>query len=223
MAQLTVIQEFPAPGRGAADLAWGAGLLWNADFASASIFGLDKEHVQIQKKLHCPGRLSGLTWGEQVLWQVVHGEGQIFRINPATRDIDQMLWVKEYGWLAGLTWDGQRLWVVAQQQGKLLGINPESGQVERQLPIPVAGGGLDYAGGYFWLGFPNRMIFDASNQSFEWVGKQPAYALGKISAEDGQLVEMYELNFLPMGVVWVEGRVWLTNSRAGTLSVAKIE
>ena len=117
MTKLIVVDERAAPGRSPAGLAWDGELLWNADYAAGSLFGLDPSNGSVVDSLLCPGVLSGLTWDGSALWQGILDEGWLRKINPKTHDYDRTIVVSDHGRLAGVTWDGQRLWAVSQQRG----------------------------------------------------------------------------------------------------------
>ncbi len=221
--QLVEIEEsYVAPGRGPAGLAWNGRFLFHADYREGKIFQLDAQNGQVVGSFICPGVLSGLAWDGRSLWQAILDEGWLRRINPETHDFDQTVVVPEAGWLSGVAWDGQRLWAVSQQQGKLFAIDAESGQVLRTLPCPVAGGGLAFHDGMLWLGAPDRMRFDAQAQQFEWVGEADKFVLVQIDTTDGREIGRFPLTFLPMGVAWINGALWLSQSQAHKLHRARL-
>ena len=226
MTTLTIIQELTAPGRAPAGLAWDGAHLWNADYGAARIFRLDigelaASSLAATDELLCPGTLSGTTWDGHSLWQAIHNDGVLRRLNPAAHDIDLDLPIN-HGWLTGLAWDGRLFWAAAQQQGQLLAIDPQNGQVQRALPAPVAAGGLDFHDGYLWLGFPDRMTYDPVSESFDWAAGRMHFALAQIDPADGREVNRFPLDFLPMGVAWVGDTLWLAHTRQRKLLQAKL-
>jgi len=193
-------------------LAWDGRLLWNADFTAGRIFAVDPGSGEVVRSLVCPGNLSGLAWDGRSLWQSLHEEGMLRRINPETNDFDQTIPLADHGWLSGVAWDGLHLWTVSQQKGELLAVERDSGRVVRTLPVPVAGGGLDYHEGYLWLSVAYPMVFDEKYQQFDWQGDERMFGLVQIDPGDGRKVARHEAQHLYMGVAWVEGDIWLAHT-----------
>jgi hypothetical protein len=204
-------------------LAWDGEFLWNADYSTALIFCLDPQTAQPIRGLPCPGTLSGLAWDGRSLWQVMHGEGHIRRINPESGDIDHTLLLEDQGWLSGVAWDGVSLWVVSQQKGVLFALDPESGQIKRTLPAPVAAGGLTWHDGSLWLAYPYSMAFSEEYDAFEWQGEERRYALARLEPASGAELDRTELDFLPLGLAWVKGDLWLSHAGAFRLYRASLD
>jgi outer membrane protein assembly factor BamB len=222
MAHLTLTTTFDAPGRGPAGLAWDGRALWNADYMDGAIFRIDPATGRQTGALVCPGNLSGLAWDGRALWQSLHDAGWLRRVNPETNDFDQTIVVHDYGWLSGLAWDGRHLWAVSQQMGQLVALDSETGEVVRAIPAPVAGGGLAFHDGALWLGLAYPMMFDERAEQFEWVGDEQNYAVLQLDPANGREIGRYALDFLPMGLAWVDGALWLSHAGRRKLYQARL-
>jgi hypothetical protein len=197
--------------------------LWNADYSTALIFCLDPQSGETLRALPCPGTLSGVAWDGRSLWQVMHGDGHIRRINPESGDIDHTLAIEDQGWLSGIAWDGESLWVVSQQKGVLLALDAESGHVRRTLRAPVAAGGLTWHKGSLWLGYPEVMSFNEEYDAFEWQSEERRFRLARLDVATGEAKQMAELEFLPLGLAWVTGDLWLSHAGAARLYAGQWE
>lgn len=222
MPELTIVASYDAPGRGPVGLAWDGRFLWNADYTAGAIFRLDPATGKQLGSLVCPGNLSGLAWDGRALWQSLHEAGWLRRINPETNDFDQTIVVHDYGWLSGLAWDGRHLWAVSQQKGRLVALDIESGDVVHTIPAPVAGGGVAYHDGSLWLGLAYPMTFDEQTEQFEWVGDEQHYAVLQLDPANGREIGRYPLDFLPMGLAWVNGELWLSHAGQRKLHRAQL-
>ena len=220
MSTIRLVDSFAAPGRGPAGLTWDGRHLWHADFHAGRLFRLEREGVRVVDSFICPGVLSGLTWDGRHLWQALVDEGWVRAINPTSHDFDRTIVVADAGRLAGVAWDGQQLWAVSQEQGKLLAIDRERGEVTHTLPVPVAGGGLAYRDGAFWLGAPQAMRFDEETRDFTWMGGERCFVLLQIDAASGRERGRQELDFLPLGITWVREELWLAGG--GRLHRARV-
>jgi glutamine cyclotransferase len=169
MGKVEIIESFESPGSGPVGLCYDGRFLWNSDFSGGKIYRIDPATMENDVVLVCPGNLSGVAWDGRSLWQSLHDGGTLRRINPETNDFDQTIMVWEHGWLAGVAWDGDYLWAVSQQHGKLFKLDRDSGDVLGTIPVPVAGGDLDFYDGSLWLGIAYPMHFDGL----------PAVRLGK--------------------------------------------
>ena len=223
MSNVTILQSYNAPARGPAGLAWDGRALWNTDYSTAKIFCLEPGAAEVVRSFNCPGSLSGLAWDGRALWQVLHMDGWLRRINPETGDIDQTIEVADHGWLSGAAWDGQYLWVASQQKGKIFAIDTQDGRVIHTIPAPVAAGGLTFHDGYLWLGFPYSMVFDETYGYFEWEGEEQQFAIAQIEPGDGREVERYAADFLPMGLAWANGDLWLSHASAAKLYRGRLD
>lgn len=222
MASLEIVESYQAPASGPVGLAWDGRYLWSADYNSARIYCIDLATFTIVRSLINPGSLSGLAWDGRSLWQCLHNKGWLRRTNPETNDFDQTIVIDDHGWLAGVAWDGDCLWVVSQQKGVLFAVDPNDGRIVRTLPAPVAGGGLGYRDGSFWLGYAYPMRFDAAAESFEWIGEEQNYAMQQIDAANGRELARYRLDFLPMGLTWAGDDLWLAQTATGQLHRARL-
>ena len=222
MTTVKITTTYPAPSQGPAGLAWDGRWLWNADYTAGSIFQIDPTTGQQTGKLICPGNLSGLTWNGHALWQSLHDAGWLRRINPTTNDFDQTIIVHKHGWLSGIAWDGQNLWAASQQHGKLFRLDQESGDVIGTIPAPVAGGGLDFYQGALWLGVAYPMHFNKEQLYFDWDDERRNFAVLQIDPKNGREIAHHPLDFLPMGLAWVNDTLWLTHTATRKLYCAEI-
>lgn len=217
MGNLEIKQRFDSPGTGPVGLCYDGRFLWNADYSSGKIYRIDPQTMESDVVLVCPGNLSGITWDGRSLWQSLHDGGTLRRINPESNDFDQTIMVWEHGWLSGVAWDGKHLWTASQQHGKLFKLDPESSDVLATIPVPVAGGGLDYHDGSLWLGIAYPMSFDPLYEQFNWEGDEQKYAILRLDPATGIEQARYELNFVPMGLAWVDDTLWLSHLAARKL------
>jgi outer membrane protein assembly factor BamB len=222
MPNLTILQTYPAPARGPAGLAWDGRHLWNTDYSTAKIFCLQPDTAQPIRSFNCPGSLSGLAWDGRSLWQLLHMDGWIRRINPETGDIDQTIELPDHGWLSGAAWDGQHLWVASQQNAKLFALDTQDGRIVRTIPAPIAAGGLTYHNGHLWLGFPYPMTFNQTYGYFDWQSEEQHFAIAQIEPATGREVERHPTDFLPMGLAFANGDLWLAHASAAKLYRARL-
>jgi hypothetical protein len=106
---------------------------------------------------------------------------------------------------------------VSQNTGSLLAIDSETGHILRQLKIPVASGGLSFHNDTLWLGVAKTMTFNEQTRSFSWVSDELRYAVVELSPIDGQEINRYAIEFLPLGITWIEDVLWLTEPSKGKL------
>lgn len=212
MATLKIEATYDSPGRGPVGLTWDGRFLWNTDNSSSKIYRIDPETGEHDIELVCPGNLSGLTWDGRSLWQSLHDGGTLRRINPETNDFDQTIMVWEHGWLSGVTWDGEQLWANSQQHGKIFALDPVSGETIRTINVPSVGGGLAYHDGSLWLSIAYPMVFNDTYNHFEWAGEQERYAILEIDPSDGTEKQRVDVDFLAMGLAWVNEYLWLSQS-----------
>lgn len=222
MAKVDIIDSFAAPGRGPVGLAWDGRFLWNSDYSSSKIYRIDPETSEHDIELVCPGNLSGLAWDGRSLWQSLHDGGTLRRINPETNDFDQAIMVWEHGWLSGVTWDGEKLWAVSQRNGKIFALDHESGDVIHTIPAPPAAGGLSYHEGSLWFGYAYPMTFNEQYNHFEWEGDEQHFALLQVDPAKGDELARYAIDFVPMGLTWANGVLWMSHTGARKLYRTKI-
>lgn len=222
MSDIAISQRFAAPGGGPAGLAWDGDAVWNADFREGRLYRLAPTTGEVTESVLCPGVPSGLAWDGQHLWQAVLDEGWLRAFDPASHDFDRTIVVEEAGRLAGAAWDGDYLWVVSQERGRLLAIDPESETVARAIEVPVAAGGLAYREGALWVAAPERMRFNARSQDFQWESGERAFFLIRLEASSGREIERHSLDFLPLGLAWVDDALWLSNAARGELYVMRV-
>ncbi len=222
MSKIEIVDQFSAPGKGPVGLTFDGRFLWNADFSSGKIYRIDPQTGEHDIELVCPGNLSGIAWDGRSLWQSLHDGGTLRRINPETNDFDQTIMVWGHGWLSGVAWDGTTLWATSQQHGKIFNIDPESGDTLREIPCPVAGGGLTYHNDSLWLGIAFPMSFDSTYEQFNWESDEQKFAVLQIDPQKGTEIARYALDFVPMGLTWANGDLWVTHVAAKKIYKVRI-
>jgi len=222
MTVVEILASYDAPGLGPVGLAWDGRFLWNSDYSSSKIYRIDPETGEHDIELVCPGNLSGLAWNGRSLWQSLHDGGTLRRINPETNDFDQTIMVWEHGWLSGVAWDGAKLWTISQRNGKIFALDVESGDVLHTIPAPIAAGDLAWHDGSLWLGYAYPMFFNETYNHFDWEGDEQHYALLQLDSTNGDELARYALDFVPMGLTWANGELWMSHTGARKLYRATI-
>lgn len=220
MSKVEILEQFTAPGNGPVGLTFDGRFLWNADFSGGKVFRIDPKTGEHDIELVCPGNLSGIAWNGRSLWQSLYDGGTLRRINPETNDFDQTIMVWEHGWLTGVAWDGDNLWTVSQQHGKIFHIDHESGDTIRDIPCPVASGGLDFHNGSLWLATATPMSFDPTYEQFNWESDEQNFAILQLDPKDGTELARYTLDFVPLGLTWANDDLWI--SHVGAKKIYKV-
>jgi outer membrane protein assembly factor BamB len=217
MSKIEILETIQTPGPAPAGTVWDGQYLWLNDYQTAVLYRLDLNSKKSEDWMLCAGVISGLGWDGQALWQSRFDESWLQRINRDTHDIDQTIEIKDHSLLSGVAWDGSFIWVVSQNTGSLVAIDSETGHILRQLKIPIASGGLSFHHDALWLGVADTMIFNEQTQSFSWVSNEQSYAVVELSPFDGQEINRYSIEFLPLGITWIEDILWLTEPSKGKL------
>lgn len=222
MSQLKIQEVFEAPGRAPAGLAWDGSYIWLNDYQSGQLFQLDPKNGQVISTLLCSGVVSGLAFDGQHLWQSRLDENWLQRVNATNRDFEQTIQVEGYTRLTDLAWSGDQLWAIAQQANRLLAIDPESGQIIHEWLIPSATTSLSFHRDFFWLTYASPMRFNPDIEGFEWSGPERNYFLATFDSSVGKITSHISLEFLPMGNVWQNDRLWLTHPAQARLYSCEI-
>jgi hypothetical protein len=217
MIDLELLFAIQAPGPAPAGLAWDGRFLWVNDYRQGRLYGLDPESGQVKDSLLCAGAISGLCWDGQALWQSRLDEPWLQRINIATHDIDQTVAVSGFSRLTDLTWDGSKLWAVSQDSGQLLTLDRDTGHGQSRHSTAVGAACLAFYHQQIWLGYPSRMTYDPASDDFRWSSSERVFLLVTIDPNDGHELTQRPLNFLPMGLAWVDDHLWLSDPAAGQL------
>lgn len=207
-----------------AGIAWVGYEFWCNDYSTGQLCRIDIATGDITKSLQCPGVVSGLAWDGKYLWQTRMDEDWIQRINPQSLDFDRTLSVEkgDRKRLTDIAWDGQHIWVVSQILNHILAIDPEDGSERRSFRSPVASTGLSYYDSSLWVSFAHEMEYDSERDGFDWISSTKQFFISQIDLSDGQILAQYSLDFLPTGLAWNEGQLWLSNSNNGALYVGEL-
>lgn len=219
MAKLELITVINVPSNAPAGLAWDGRGVWLNDYVSGELFRVEPKSTNVVKMLLCPGVVSGLTFDGFKLWQTRLDEDWLQVINPQTLDFDQTIPLMGTGRLTDLTWDGTQLWIISQKQGKIFALDLPTKRSIKSITIPEATTGVTYREGYLWISYAHEMRYDPKSDSFEWKVTEPSYYIAKVDPRDGKQVVKYQVDFLPVGIVWVEDRLWLSSAITGTLNI----
>lgn len=137
-----------------------------------------------------------------VVWAVSSGEGNVYRVNPATRNVTAMITVAEG---PRFTTDGAgALWVLTQSDGNVTRIDPATNKVVAVIPVhvPGKGGEICYGGGFIWVtmdGTPVTRIDPATNKVIDQYGNYPKadairYGFGAIWVSDHGKGELWRVD-----------------------------
>ena len=211
MGKVVIEQSFAAPGQGPVGLCFDGRFLWNADFSGGKIYRVDPETMESDVVLDCPGNLSGIAWDGRALWQSLHDGGTLRRINPETNDFDQTIMVWEHGWLSGVAWDGEHLWAASQQRGKLFKLDRDSGDVIDTIRYRLPGVGWITTMALSGLGIAYPMSFDPLYEQFNWESDEQNHAILRLDPTSGAEQARYDLDFVPMGLAWIDDALWLSH------------
>jgi virginiamycin B lyase len=136
------------------------------------------------------------------VWAISSGEGNVYRVNPATRQVTAMITVAEGPRFS--TEGAGSLWVLSQSDGSVSRIDPASNKVVAVIPVhvPGKGGEICYGGGLIWVtmdGNPVTRIDPASNKVIDQYGNYPKadairYGFGSIWVSDHGKGELWRID-----------------------------
>ena len=110
------------------------------------------------------------------VWAISSGEGNVYRVDPATRKVTAMITVAEG---PRFTTEGAgSLWVLTQSDGNVSRIDPATNKVVAVIPVhvPGKGGEICFGGGFIWVtmdGNPVTRIDPATNKVIDQYGNYP--------------------------------------------------
>ena len=150
--------------------------VWYASNEDGNASTLSQVEVKTGRKLKgvSVGKDTGvvkLAFGS--VWAISSGEGNVYRVNPATRKVTAMITVAEG---PRFTTDGAgSLWVLTQSDGNVSRIDPATNKVTAVIPVhvPGKGGEICYGGGLIWVtmdGTPVTRIDPATNKVIDQYG-----------------------------------------------------
>jgi len=136
------------------------------------------------------------------VWAISSGEGNVYRVNPATKKVTAMITVAEG---PRFTTDGAgSLWVLTQSDGNVSRIDPATNKVVAVVPVhvPGKGGEICYGGGLIWVtmdGTPVTRIDPATNKVIDQYGNYPKadairYGFGSVWVSDHGKGELWRID-----------------------------
>jgi hypothetical protein len=135
-------------------MAVGGGALWVAAVGPATLQELDPTTLApIAPPLALTRtRVYGLAWGDGYLWASASDDGDVLRIDPATRAITR---VHVGGFPIGIVVAGGSVWVIDNANATVMRLNPST---LRQIGHPID----TPSGGAFYLGATDGCVFIAN-------------------------------------------------------------
>jgi virginiamycin B lyase len=136
------------------------------------------------------------------VWAISSGEGNVYRVNPATRKVTAMITVAEGPRFS--TEGAGSLWVLSQSDGSVSRIDPASNKVVAVIPVhvPGKGGEICYGDGLIWVsmdGNPVTRIDPATNKVIDQYGNYPKadairYGFGSVWVSDHGKGELWRID-----------------------------
>jgi virginiamycin B lyase len=179
--------------------------VWYASNEDGNASTLSQVEVKTGRKLKgvAIGKDTGvvkLAFGS--VWAISSGEGNVYRVNPATRKVTAMITVAEG---PRFTTDGAgSLWVLTQSDGNVSRIDPTTNKVVAVIPVhvPGKGGEICYGGGFIWVtmdGTPVTRINPATNKVIDQYGNYPKadairYGFGSVWVSDHGKGDLWRIN-----------------------------
>jgi virginiamycin B lyase len=156
-------------------------------------------------------KLKGLTVGKDTgviklafgsVWAVSSGEGNVYRVDPATKKVTAMITVAEG---PRFTTEGAgSLWVLTQSDGNVSRIDPATNKVVAVIPVhvPGKGGEICFGDGLIWVtmdGNPVTRIDPATNKVIDQYGNYPKadgirYGFGSVWVSDHGKGELWRID-----------------------------
>src|SRR6185312_4222362 len=179
--------------------------VWYASNEEGNASTLSQVEVKTGRKL------KGITVGKDTgvvrlafgsVWAVSSGEGNVYRVNPATRKVTAMITVAEG---PRFTTDGAgSLWVLTQSDGNVSRIDPATNKVTVVIPVhvPGKGGEICFGGGLIWVtmdGTPVTRIDPATNKVIDQYRNYPKadairYGFGSVWVSDHGKGELWRID-----------------------------
>jgi virginiamycin B lyase len=136
------------------------------------------------------------------VWAISSGEGNVYRVNPATRKVTAMITVAEGPRFS--TEGAGSLWVLSQSDGSVSRIDPARNKVVAVIPVhvPGKGGEICYGDGLIWVtmdGNPVTRIDPATNKVIDQYGNYPKadairYGFGSVWVSDHGKGELWRID-----------------------------
>ncbi len=156
-------------------------------------------------------KLKGVTVGKDTgvvklafgsVWAISSGEGNVYRVNPATRKVTAMITVAEGPRFS--TEGAGSLWVLSQSDGSVSRIDPATNKVVAVIPVhvPGKGGEICFGDGLIWVtmdGNPVTRIDPATNKVIDQYGNYPKadcirYGFGSVWVSDHGKGELWRID-----------------------------
>jgi len=136
------------------------------------------------------------------VWAVSSGEGNVYRVDPATKKVTAMITVAEG---PRFTTEGAgSLWVMSQSDGSVSRIDPATNKVVAVIPVhvPGKGGEICFGDGLIWVtmdGNPVTRIDPATNKVIDQYGNYPKadgirYGFGSVWVSDHGKGELWRID-----------------------------
>jgi YVTN family beta-propeller protein len=136
------------------------------------------------------------------VWAISSGDGNVYRVNPATRKVTAMITVAEG---PRFTTDGAgSLWVLSQSDGSVSRIDPGTNKVVAVIPVhvPGKGGEICFGDGVIWVtmdGNPVTRLDPATNKVIDQYGNYPKadairYGFGSVWVADHGKGELWRID-----------------------------
>ena len=187
----------------------GAGSFWMTDYEAAAVNRYDPQYGTLVERIELPTAglegdtekgegiafADGSVWASYGAWPF-----RVARIDARTNRVTKTFDLPQADGTALVAYGDGGLWVASRDNGRMWRIDPATNTVVATATVP--GGFIEdlvVAGGYAWVPVESTRIV--------W----------KVDAE-GNLVKSFETGDLPWSVSAANGRVWVANANAGTIT-----
>jgi YVTN family beta-propeller protein len=134
-------------GRGASDIAVGAGYVWVADTEDGTVSRIDSTNAVTTVPVgHGP---SAIAVGEGAVWVVNQFDGTLVRINPQTSAPSATIAIGPSP--VAVAVGGGAVWVADSQAGTVSRIDPKTNTVAKTITVGNSPSGLTYLRGSLWV------------------------------------------------------------------------
>jgi YVTN family beta-propeller protein len=148
----TTLATIPG-GRGAYDIAYGAGAVWVPNYDDGAVVRIDPTTNQVVASIPIP-YASGIAVDATSVW-VINGDGLVSRIDPSTNQVVATVQTQPTGALIAA--GANAIWVThpgteGTANGSVSRIDPVTNQVVANVPVGESPWELAVAGGSVWVG-----------------------------------------------------------------------
>jgi hypothetical protein len=190
--QISVVQQFVAPGRGASGITWDGKHLWLTD-NSGTIFQMDTQGKVIGNFQSPEVTPSGIAWDGSSFWVFTSNHFELYQFQIAGRSTQALRSFQSPANNSGegedLVWDGKNMWFAGDFNLYKL---DASGNVLDSFTFPRDIGGVDWDGSRFWLAYNDPSatttlnIVDADGQVLQSFSS-PIHRVTSLAWADGYL------------------------------------